>query len=277
MNIGGEKDYKCKSCDECFKHKTNLTRHERERCGGGKNKEGIVIEMCKVRELERENDNLKKALMLSECDKEHYMNMLASANEDKDHYKFLLNNAGSIVKTSVSALSYVVRNFGGAPPLEPFGDFARLVDGEECEIVDIALMYFEKGQLDQYIGDIIVKYYKMENVEEQALWNTDTSRLAYLVREIINSKNEWSIDKGGIKVFNYIVNPILQHVKHEVAICAKKISEHIGETGDCNNKLFKRMQLSQKLIVEINSGDLGKKIVRYISPFFYLDKKFIAD
>jgi hypothetical protein len=78
------------------------------------------------------------------------------------------------------------------------------------------LYHFENDTLDKFIGDIIIKQYIKEDPKVQSVWNTDVSRLAYLVRELINNKKEWSIDKGGNKVTEYIIKPILDFIKIEI-------------------------------------------------------------
>lgn len=78
------------------------------------------------------------------------------------------------------------------------------------------IFYYKKNKLDKYLGDFIVKHYKKDNPELQAMWNSDTERLNYFIRELYNIKNnqielkdtnenqkidiQWIVDRKGLKM-----------------------------------------------------------------------------
>jgi hypothetical protein len=70
-------------------------------------------------------------------------------------------------------------------------------------------MYDKEKKLIPYLGDIIIKYYKKENPKDQSIWNSDTTRLNYLIRELIDTELTWTCDKAGLKVNEFIIIPLL--------------------------------------------------------------------
>ena len=64
------------------------------------------------------------------------------------------------------------------------------------------------------MGDFIIKVYKKEKPSEQSIWNTDSSRLTYIIKDLINKKSsKWKIDKKGIKTKKFLIKPLLKHIK----------------------------------------------------------------
>jgi uncharacterized Zn-finger protein len=90
--------HKCNYCDQIFSKASNLTRHNKS-CY--KKLELVETMKTKIQDLEKEN---KEQLKSFEKENENLKNIIEMLTEDKEHYKFLINNAGSIVKTSVNTL-----------------------------------------------------------------------------------------------------------------------------------------------------------------------------
>jgi hypothetical protein len=48
------------------------------------------------------------------------------------------------------------------------------------------------------------------------MWNTDATRFHYIVRDLITEKVDWTIDKNGIKIKEYVITPILTYIRAEI-------------------------------------------------------------
>jgi hypothetical protein len=246
------KKYICQYCTTSFTMPCNLARHHKK-C---KDKDQLVT---KIKELEAKIEDM--TIQLDET------------KQDKNTFKMIAVNTSEATKTSTNALSYVVRNYKNAPAIETFSNFSMLLEYDPKETVaKIAICQYRKKELTQYIGNILIKYYKKSNPDLQSLWNTDASRSSYIVREInIDKEVEWFTDKGGKKCSKYAVAPILEHIKEDCKNYIKDgrqlLIDGIGE--DILNKMI----ASQNIINDIQNGELDKEIIKYIANYFHLDKK----
>ena len=144
------------------------------------------------------------------------------------------------------------------------------------QFMDIIINKFDKDLLERYLGDIIIKCYKKDDPKKQSLWSSDTSRLTYVVRELMNNKKiDWAVDKKGIKTKTYIINPLLDYIDD-------LMREYIDTYSitDINKidmrfyeiKLLKMNKLTE-IICAINNGKLAEGIIGYVAPEFFLNKE----
>ena len=272
----------CPNCDRSFSTVSNLSRHKKScnkefiqilrsnyesqlreiKLNFEKNilelQTEIIILKKNNEKLEESNDNLNKII-----------NILTTEN---DYHKDLVNNAGSIVKTSVNALSYVVKNFNEAPVIQLFSNFELLNTEEKYTVQEVVIFYHKNNNVGKFFGDIIVEIYKKDNPEEQSFWNTDTSRFAYIVREIINDKAQWAIDKGGVKVNEYIVQPILEYIKKRMNEYIKVLAKRLEDPNADILKIQENLNDANAVIVDIDNKVVASEIFKYMTPFFYLNK-----
>ena len=134
---------------------------------------------------------------------------------------------------------------------------------------------YEKNTLDRYLGKIIIKTYKKKNPKKQSIWSSDTSRLTYVVRELFaNKKIDWTIDKKGVKAKNYIINPLLKHIKQLLQEYIKIYSITERDEIDMRDyapKLHKMNKMTQ-IMQSIDNGKLAENVLNHIAPEFYLNK-----
>jgi hypothetical protein len=254
----------CQYCLETFAHKSSMSRH-RTKCRI--NNTTCKVEKCKS-DLEQVNEKLnlaaKEIAMLKECIDE-YKEMLREKNN------ITVNN-----NVSVNALTFVTRHYNQAPAITMFNKM-ELIKGADTKssIGNIAVHYFKRNELVMYISRLIIFHYKKKDPQLQSIWNTDTSRLAYLVRDNCSSKAEWTVDKGGLKVEQNTVMPIINCIKVET----KKIllEKYDGDDGREAADLVDKKLNATLLLYEINNGTLGRKIVQYLAPHFQLDKQSIPN
>jgi hypothetical protein len=215
-----------------------------------------------------ENDELKKKYKEIE-------------EKEKKYFGIIQDFAHSSTKTS-STLNYVIKHFNNAPPIE-------LIEGKNItqQITytgsnkrsqeDIILFNYKSKNLDQFLGDLIIKTYKKDKPEDQSFWATDSSRFSFIIRQLIGGTKtkEWSMDKSGIKITALIIDPFLDEVREMLIEYNKngcKFVESLKNIND-NTKILKLrdMHLSQEIILLIKQKDLHKSILKYITPYFNFD------
>ena len=214
------------------------------------------------------------------------------------------NTSGEVAKTSTSTLNYVITNFKQAPQLKQIEkDGAEEIlkieleksqktkrlqktksSNKENEIshedtyVEKILKLYKNKKLVSYIKNIIVSVYKTSNPCKQSLWNTDASRLNYLIRDIVGKKIEWITDKKGLKLKEYVVDPITNLILEIIEKYRDKkfkITQDINKSLDEVNNASQIHQLSAKLITDIKDENIQKSICNELCSEFYLDKNYV--
>lgn len=311
-------------CQFCFKKYTtkyNLLRHifrVHEICDNSiSEEESDQIVDCKKNkhtakyerdlELLKENYQLKEEkykyqieLQQEKYAKELFKQKAEMLEKDKEFNQGLIKTSHDIIKTTikttdkaVSGLAYVRKNYPDAPVLKKMDNYDTL-SGKD-DMMEILLFYARKGRIAAYLGDFLIKFYKKEEPFHQSIWATDSSRLTFIVKELLKNKSAWNYDKKGLKVRNIIIDPLLEHIK-------KLLREHITEINEAVNgpsnwfdaqeqnpnneldndtklKLIEEQKTATQLICDIDNKTLSKAITKHISPQLSLvlekqDKEF---
>lgn len=282
--------FKCLFCQMTFTKSCNLARHK----NGCKTKQNFIDDfLIKENEYKNQLKNMETQLIFS---KESFKKEIENKNEiincrdniikEKDdmistlrsenrNLRTLLNNAGSVIKTSVSTLSYLVKNYTEAPALEPIQDLPKLhFELSSIEFTEQLIHEYRHQTLTSYIGDIILKQYKKEDPTQQSIWNSDTNRLTYIIREIMHNKNlDWRVDKKGLKTSKYIIEPALDYIGECLEEYLQKTK--IGKRSDSANLIVNVMNNFNdvnKIIQMIEDKILEEEILKYIAPHLYLIK-----
>lgn len=251
--------YNCKYCDNAFFSSSNLIRHMKS-CTKQKEME---------EKLELENEILKRELFQKN-------KMISILESDVTHLKLVVNNTGTIAKTSVSALSYVLQNYTKAPALELMTEYAALnYDQDHDKFIPTIIHEYNHKHLDAYIGNFIVRSYKKDDPSEQSLWNSDTSRLTYIVRDIVaNNKVDWKVDKKGLKTNELIIAPILKYVDGQLR---NYLATSYIDYVNCSHyelKTYKdNVNIIHEITKKIETKALNDDILKYIAPFFYVNRE----
>ena len=232
-----------------------------------------------------------------------------------EHMKSNTTSSSDIAKTSVSSLNYLLTNCKQAPPLKQIEreeaqkilslqynnlksvkDHDNLINSdsetsisikkkkltidekEEMFVKKILLLHSNK-KLANYIKDIITPIYKKEDPRNQSMWNTDVSRLNYLIKDIVGKQENWISDKKGIKLTKYIINPITSLI---LEMIEKYIDQQFIITQDITQKITtiekagKLHRLAVDLKDSLLSGDINDDICDELCPEFHLDKTYVA-
>lgn len=221
--------------------------------------------------------------------KNQYENHIDTLKNENKFQKQLIESAGGMIKKSMNTMSYLLLNYNNAPKLEPLPNYSIISKDTETLIKDL-IYYNKKGTFEKYIGDFIIKQYKKDNPELQSIWSSDIERLNYFIRELINNKHgtkiddkvdnkikkekiNWIIDKKGIKVKKFIIDPLLDYIK---CIGTKYLQDKNAVIDNLTTKEATKLIMDMQEIGTINTGisnkSLSENINKYIAPYFYLNK-----
>jgi hypothetical protein len=190
----------------------------------------------------------------------------------------VMKTCGKITEKSVdgicNALTFANSKFTSAPILTKICKF-DFVDDYEC--VDELLHYHAENTMYVYIGDIIVNLYKKEKAGDQSFWNTDSSRLGYIIRQKVDTKILWGKDVNADRITNFVIMPIIEFLIECVDDRKDEVSKFIKKNSDCpkHSKMFERIikkeAMCKNLIFTKSSLldiKLSKNIIKYITPKF---------
>ena len=261
INQSHKNQFICIFCDNKYTTIGHLNRHKNA-CF---EKRKLIDELNKKDEMLNQKDEL-----LNQKDE-----MISAIKSEVSHLKLIVNNSGSIIKTSVSTMAYVLKNYKEAPLLESPKDYSALhFEQNNTEFVDNLIYEHNHNKLHIYIGDFIIKTYKKENPSQQSIWNSDTSRLTYLVREIItNNKVDWKVDKKGIKTTEFIINPILKYIDDQVTDYIQTFDmDYSSDSAISAERKMLKLKAGTEILKSIEDKVLNEAVLKHIAPYFYLCK-----
>jgi hypothetical protein len=252
--------YNCKYCDKNFTRNYNLNRHEPV-CSNRniiikdlENKIETLKHETKIKLLKQENSLLKRFIQNNKNDKQN-------------------------ITYNISIKNYIQQNFPEAPVLASLDDYSQLMYDDQTKTFDddfISTLVYNcnNNYLHKYLGDFIIKYYKKDNPLQQSMWSSDTSRLTYIIKELVaNNGSIWNHDYKGIKIKQYIINPLLKYIKEFIdTYWISNLDKFKTLKIDELNKLQQNYQTIYKIKKDIDADILGNDIIRYIAPQFYMHR-----
>lgn len=264
-NPNSDSKYTCEYCEKNYTTPSNLSKHKKKCI----NKQTVIIQLENDKKAQ-ETHYLKEIIKRLE-------NENKKLEEDKRHYKKLVEGAGILAKTSMSTLSYVMSTYKDAPALDKMENYACIqYDGKNKKInlYDMMFTHQDKGTLHTYLGDFLIDVYKKDNPEDQSLWISDTSRLTYIIRELIDKTPDWNVDKKGVKTTTYIIEPFLEYTREILDKYNKKndLKNHLDDSIFQMKQRIENLKMSTHIIFDIKNNELGPKILKYIAPYFHLTK-----
>lgn len=258
INTINQTQFTCSYCNISFTKLCYLSRHK-NKC---MDKNKVIYE------YEQKIDELNKLLIAKD-------DMINSLKSEVTHLKLIVDNAGSMIKSSMSTMTYVIKTFKDAPALEAVKDYSLMHDDQgSTEFVETLISEYNHKTLHIYLGDFIIKTHKKEDPSKQSIWNSDTSRLTYIIREIIShNKTDWTIDKKGIKIVKYIITPMLEYIDPLIRIYIESFSTNYKK---CSMKEIhiktSKLRAATEILQLIEDRILSDDIIKYITPHFYLNK-----
>jgi hypothetical protein len=205
----------------------------------------------------------------------------------KSQSKSVENNSETI-KKSMSALSYVAKQYPNAPPIEEL-EYDKFNQITKClmydkkskkkinySIEEIILFYFKNDKLPEILGKAIVEEYKKDNPNNQSMWASDVSRLTFIVKSVMGKtkKSKWISDKNGVHFTELIIKPMFDIIKEKMRDFIK--DERLEDSEIRDDKMedittrLSNMQLAGELIAMINLNKYDTKVLKYVTPYFNL-------
>lgn len=146
-----------------------------------------------------------------------------------------------------------------------------LPDNTSYELTDFIVYYFNKYELHEFFGNLILKVYKKEDPEEQQIWTTSVQRLSFMVRQILNKENVWLKDMNGVCIIKHIIDPLLDEIKRILQRYIKSLKENQDLSLEEIEKYQDKGMIVVKIIKDINNKYLQQAILKYLVPHFQLD------
>lgn len=248
--------YRC-DCGRDFHHSSSLTRHKHS---------------CLHTQLDKMKQDLKKQfdVEIKQMEMEIENKLLKQQLEEYNKTVKTINTT----TFNISIKKYIQQNYSDAPPLKKLDDYS-IIEKNNCDsdLIDNIVHHYNHKNLDQYLGDFIVKYYKKDNYTQQSIWNSDASRMTYIIKELMdNKKSLWNHDYKGVKTKEYIIHPLLQYIKRYIT---NYINNFVLDVNNLTTKDYQDIvekQLAIAHIIQYIDNDLADNIVRYIAPYFHLIK-----
>ena len=269
------------------------------------NEKNMVINQLKETRDQYENQLRETKNQLKET-KDQYEDRLGDAKYhyetlkyENEFHKRLINSAGGLIQKTMNTMSYLLLNYNNAPCLTHLSDYSIISKNIDYLVNDL-IHYHKKNKLDKHIGDFIVQQYKKKNPELQSIWSSDVDRLNYFIRELINDTNQtepkiravtdknkiiknnkdtdikfqWIVDKKGIKVTEYIIDPLLNYIGNINTNYLQQKNKEINEKFNIQNdmKILEDLQVVASISCDIKNKTLSQNINKYIAPHFYLEK-----
>jgi hypothetical protein len=193
----------------------------------------------------------------------------------------VLKACGKITEKSVdgicNALTFANTEFTTAPILKKICKFDFV---DDCKCVDDLIHHHEENTIHEYIGDIIVMLYKKDKAGDQSFWNTDASRLGYIIRQKVDAKILWGKDANADRIASFVIEPIIEFFIECVDSRKDAENKFIKKNNDCpkHSKMYDRIQKKEavcKSLIFIKSSlldiKLSKNIIKYITPKFNIN------
>jgi hypothetical protein len=262
-----EKKYNCPTCKRQFHDKSNMYKHIRRKICNQvqKTNTGIISGI---------NTNVD---MLVES-KNDQIDQLKKENE---YLKSALKESGGVIKKTVGALAYVVKNYPNAPTLELMEkpDYSVIKDNG-FDMPTTLIHYFREKSLDKYLGDYVIEFYLSEDLENRPIWNSDVVRKTFLFKQVIDNKTDWVVDKVAIKIGKTIIDPMLDYIKIGMKIYCDEENKQTRNMKQSVDEMGKHVLANadgMDIVRMIESGDLKNDIIRYIAPYFFLQRAIKLD
>lgn len=262
IDLKKKSEYVCNNCNNKFSCRQSLSRHKLHYCSikkGNVNtdqdlKEQMAFICNKLEKVEKE---------LSECKNQ----LVASSTTN--------NNTNCHNTYNISVKNYIQKNYPNAPALKGITDYSKLVY-KDFKLMDTLVYNFINKNLHKYLGNFIIGHYKKKNPAEQSLWSSDVSRLTYLVSVLLkDDKSIWNHDYKGARIKESVVTPLLNYVRDCIDEFWENIEvkkPNINDLHGIEEQHIYRNNVA-KMAELIDNNILCDDILKYIAPFFCIDKK----
>ena len=266
--------FQCKECSTVYSSASNLTRHMKS-CN--KNNDEFIKLKTKVNQLE----NALKIKDIEMENKEKDLQIKFQAEKIKDLTALI--NSGRINTTyNISVQKYIQQTYPNAPHLVKLDNYAALKEKEEEDDEDDKFAFenalirnYNQNKLHHYLGNFIIQHYKKEDPKKQSIWNSDVSRLTYIVKELLAGKEScWSQDPKGVKTKKYIIDPLLDYISKYCTLFmeAHQLDREDAKDMEIRDIFAEKSNILGNIICEVRNGSLAASILKYMASRFRINR-----
>lgn len=200
--------------------------------------------------------------------------MIESQQKENEFNKKMLASTTSFITPKRTTINYIMINFTTAPKLQ-IKPIRELMEKSDEEVIQDMIYFQRHKKLSRYFSNAIIKEYRKQDPKDQALWNTDSSRSNYVLREDENDILVWKYDKKGVAVKERIIKPIIVYINELFDIGNANIEEELKKA--INNKNYTRrdkLNDDRALLYDIykEKDELENKLMREIAPYLNIDR-----
>ena len=248
-----ENEYMCQCCGKKYAHASGLSKHKKNGC------DQIDIFEHTIEVQNKRIDRYEKI----------FDKLVEKSTETTKSITY-----------NISVKNYVQQNYNNAPALKALKTYELLaIDDEDESFIDKLIFHYNHKLLHIFFGNFIVEQYKTDDPAQQSLWNSDVSRLTYIVKQLIaNGKKEsiWINDPKGNKTKESIITPMLKYVhKYIKDFIQKEASKIRLLPQDESERLNNKLKILSDIITNISDNVLTEDIIKYMAPHFYLKNNSI--
>jgi len=277
----------CEYCNQYFSRHDVLNKHM-SLCS-----KKIITKMEK--EYKKKEEMLLNKIKEQQLLLDHKNEILGGKNDIIEYTKTISEEVKDVLKDNLKDLRQTVkyeRKFSkhqflqhylsNPPDLKQIEDYTIL--HKEYKTITAfcndLIYYHSKGKIHSYLGDFLVSQYSKDNIKEQSLFSSDTSRHNFIcsTKNIKKKKNEWINDKNGIYVSDIIIDPLLKYVYDIILEYSQDIVKIVKagvKNGAKSLNLAESMLLCEQIMGTIDDKSLKDDIKKHISPYFDLIKEKI--
>jgi len=304
--------FKCKKCNYQTSRKNNYDRHTIsckynkkiadecicDFCNGKYSTQknlNIHLKSCVQKGVKYQNEKLNMKhtidIMRQEIDNmrqqmEEKDDRIYEKNKEINFLQRVVDSAGMIIKESMGSFRFINENLYYAQPLLLYSEFSFLDEYNTLkEKIDVLIEHYKKNMLYILIGNKIINEYVKADPRDQAVWNSDLTRLTYFNRVFtkktedgVNVEScEWEMDKKGIRTIKYLIDPIISHIEAMMDDFMTNFDQHFDH---CNYDMSKRTDYTNAICGIrgiIMDGTLHSEILKYIGKHFYVNKVHIME
>ena len=302
----------CDMCGNTYSCYNSLWRHKKHYCGGveadtyisikleeDKN-DSIDCELKKTKPIKNKKNNsniinlvvglqneLKEQIKEMKEVKEQNKKLLDLATKNANISEFNAEanviNAKSTKKT-MNMMSHAMKYWANAPPMKQLEckEVMKLITFEnksKYPIEEVVIHQYNSGTLYRFLGNVLIKEFKKENEVHQSLWTTDSSRLCFIIKQIVgdNGGDRWISDKSGIEITKLLISPLVNRISEMMSEYSDKFMKDIKESvsSEQSKQIMEKMYDIGIVIRGIVKNDLNKEILKYIAPYFNINVKSI--
>jgi len=183
---------------------------------------------------------------------------------------------------SMSMMAHAIKHWSNAPPMRQLEgkEALKLITFENKSkhpIEEVIIHQFNSGTLCRFLGNVLIKEFKKEEDIDQSLWTTDSSRLCFIIKQIVGDDggDKWIADKSGIEITKLLISPLVNRVSEMMSEYSNKLMNEIKKSDESeeSKKAMEKMYDIGMVIRGIVKNDLQKEVLKYIAPYFNINVK----